>query len=63
MFLVSILRIAVLAVLIPIPSARLEKDSRRHSLAKWRKILRWTVGLEPWTRRLGESEGQAPSRG
>ncbi len=45
MFLISILRIAVLGVLIPIPSARLDKESLRHSLAKWCRILRWSVGL------------------
>jgi hypothetical protein len=53
MFVISLLRIAVLAVLIPIPSARLDKDPRLHSLAKWHKILRWSMGLEAWTRKAG----------
>ena len=54
MFLVSIFRVAVLGVLLPIPSARLDKDSLRRSLAKWYKILRWTIGLEAWTRQIGK---------
>ena len=53
MFLVSILRIAVLGMLMPIPAARLDKDFLHYSLAKWYKILRWSVGLESWTRELG----------
>ena len=52
-FLVSILRIAVLAVLLAIPSARLDKESLRRSLNKWYKILRWCVGLEAWTKQEG----------
>jgi GT2 family glycosyltransferase len=52
-FLVSVLRTAILAVLLPIPSARLHKDSLRHSLRKWYRILRWSVGLEAWTRQGG----------
>ncbi len=52
MLLISILRIAVLGVLLSIPSARLDKDSLRHSLAKWHKILRWSIGLEAWTRQV-----------
>jgi hypothetical protein len=51
--LISIFRIAVLVVLLPIPSARLDKDSFRRSLAKWHRILRWTIGLEAWTRQRG----------
>ncbi len=54
MFLICILRIAALGVLLPIPSARLDKGSLRHSLAKWYKILRWSVGLEAWTRQSGK---------
>jgi len=50
MVLVSLLRCALLTVLLPIPSARLDQDSLRHSLAKWHKILRWSLGLEAWTR-------------
>jgi hypothetical protein len=54
MFVISILRIAALVVLMPIPSTRLDKDSHRHSLAKWHKILRWSLGLEPWTWQMGK---------
>ncbi|MGD1082958.1 MAG: glycosyltransferase family 2 protein, partial [Candidatus Sulfotelmatobacter sp.] len=57
MFLVSVLRAAVLAVLLSIPSARLDKNSLRHSLNKWYKILRWSVGLEAWTRQKGNVAG------
>jgi hypothetical protein len=56
-FLVSVLRVAVLAVLLAIPSARLDKDSLRHSLMKWHKILRWSVGLEAWTRQKSNVTG------
>lgn len=38
MFLISILRVGALAVMVPIPSAR-------NSLAKWYRILRWSMGL------------------
>jgi hypothetical protein len=54
MFLISIVRIAALGALLPIPSARLNKDSLRHSLAKWYKILRWSMGVEAWTRQRGK---------
>ncbi|HXW15181.1 MAG TPA: glycosyltransferase family 2 protein [Terriglobia bacterium] len=54
MFVISLLRVALLAILIPIPSARLDKDSHRHSLAKWHKVLRWSVGLEAWTGHMGK---------
>jgi GT2 family glycosyltransferase len=57
MFLVSVLRVAVLAVLLPVPSARLDKGSLRHSLNKWYKILRWSVGLEAWTHQKGKMAG------
>jgi hypothetical protein len=40
-------------MLMPIPAARLDKGSLHYSLAKWYKILRWSVGLESWTRELG----------
>lgn len=50
MLLVAVLRCALLTVLLPIPSARLDQDSLRHSLSKWHKILRWSLGLEAWTR-------------
>jgi N-acetylglucosaminyl-diphospho-decaprenol L-rhamnosyltransferase len=56
-FLVSMLRVAVLAALLPIPSARIDKDSLRHSLMKWHKILRWSLGLEAWTRQEGNVTG------
>lgn len=60
-FLVSVLRVAVLAVLLPFSSAassaRLDKESLRHSLIKWYKILRWSVGLEAWTRQEGNVAG------
>jgi GT2 family glycosyltransferase len=61
MFLISILRIAVLGVLIPIPSARLDKDFLRRSLAKWYKILRWSIGLEAWTRQMGKPAASQPA--
>jgi hypothetical protein len=57
MFLVSVLRVAVLVVLLPIPSARLDKGSLRHSIKKWYRILRWSVGLEAWTRQEGHVVG------
>jgi hypothetical protein len=56
-FLVSVLRVAVLAVLLPFPSARLDKRFLRQSLIKWYKILRWSVGLEAWTRQKGNVPG------
>jgi N-acetylglucosaminyl-diphospho-decaprenol L-rhamnosyltransferase len=55
MFFVSALRCAILAVFLPVPSARLDRESLRHSLMKWRKIFRWSVGLEPWTRQTGNA--------
>lgn len=58
MFLVSVLRLAVLAVLLPIRSARLDRDSLRHSLMKWHKILRWSVGLEAWTGQQSNVAGE-----
>jgi GT2 family glycosyltransferase len=61
MFLISILRIAVLGVLIPIPSARLNKDSLRQSLAKWHKLLRWSIGWEAWTRQMGKPAASQPT--
>jgi GT2 family glycosyltransferase len=57
MFLVSVPRVAILAALLPIPSARIDKESLRHSLIKWYKILRWSVGLEAWTRQKGNVTG------
>ena len=57
MFWVSVLRVGALAVLLPIPSAQRDKDSLWCSLIKWFKILRWSVGLEAWTRQ----QGSAPS--
>src|SRR5271157_829435 len=39
-FLVSVFRVAVLALLLPFPSTRFDKVSQRHSLIKWYKILR-----------------------
>jgi len=62
MFVISVLRIAALAVLMPIPSARLDKDSHRHSLAKWHRILRWSVGLEAWTGQMGKPVASQPVR-
>jgi hypothetical protein len=61
MFLISILRIAVLGVLLPIPFTRLNKDSLRHSLAKWYKILRWSIGLEAWARQMGKPAARQPT--
>jgi GT2 family glycosyltransferase len=52
-FLISIPRIALLGMLMLFPLARLRKDSVRHSLVKWYKIMRWSIGLEPWTRKMG----------
>jgi hypothetical protein len=61
MFNVALIRLCILGGLSLLPVADSRKDSQRHSLGKWRKVLRWTLGLEPWTRRLGESAGQPPS--
>lgn len=55
--LVSVLRVAVLAVVLPIPSTRLDRASLEHSLNKWYKVLRWSVGLEAWTRYRGDVTG------
>jgi GT2 family glycosyltransferase len=52
--LISIFRIAIVWALLLIPSARLDKGSLRHSLAKWYKILCWSIGLEAWTRQRGK---------
>jgi hypothetical protein len=51
-FLTAIIRIAVLGGLLPI---RRDKDSLRYSLSKWYKILRWSMGLEPWAGRMGNT--------
>ena len=59
-FVISLFRIAVVAVLLPLPSARLDKDSHRHSLAKWHKILRWSMGLESWTAQMGKPVASQP---
>ena len=56
--LVSALRLAILSILLPIPSARRDKDSLRHSLTKWHKILRWSLGLEAWTRQASVVNGE-----
>lgn len=53
-FLVSLLRIAILVVLIPLRSARVDRHSLQASLNKWYKILRWSMGLEPWTRQQAD---------
>jgi hypothetical protein len=63
MFKVALIRVCILGGLSLLPVGGSRQDSLRHSLRKWRKILRWTLGLEPWTQHLGESEGQPPSRG
>ena len=56
-FLVSILRVTALTALLAIPSAQLDKDALRYSLNKWHKILRWSMGLEAWTRQKGNVAG------
>lgn len=60
-FLVAVLRLAVLGVLLPIPSGTLDKDSLRHSLIKWYRILRWSMGLEPWTRQMVKPPASQPT--
>jgi len=61
-FLISIVRVVLLGVLLLIPSARRDKDSLHHSLAKWYKILRWSMGLEAWTRQRGKPTANPAAR-
>jgi GT2 family glycosyltransferase len=60
MFAISLLRIAIVAVLMPLASARRDKDSHRHSQAKWHKILRWSLGLEAWAGQMGKPVASQP---
>jgi len=60
MFVISLLRITIVAVLMPFTATPIDKDSHRHSLAKWHKILRWSMGLEAWTGRMGKPVTSQP---
>jgi GT2 family glycosyltransferase len=53
LLLVAVLRLPVFAFLLAVPSSADNKISLRGSSRKWWKILRWSVGLEAWTKRLG----------
>jgi len=51
---IATFRLIILAMarLLPAPVSR--QEQLRGSRQKWRKILRWAAGLEPWTRRMGQ---------
>jgi hypothetical protein len=63
--LVAILRLAILGVALALPVPRVGKVSIRWSLRKWYKVLRWSVGLEPWTKHSGHARNvdAAPVKG
>jgi len=50
MFMISIARITVLFVALPFSWIGLDGYSGHRSLNKWYRILRWSFGLETWTR-------------
>jgi GT2 family glycosyltransferase len=48
---VAISRVLIIALLLIVSRNRAESRQRVSTLSKWAKILRWTLGLEPWTSR------------
>jgi len=53
LLLAAVLRLSAFAFLLAVPRAAIDKTSLRGSFRKWWKILRWSIGLEAWTERLG----------
>jgi GT2 family glycosyltransferase len=49
----AILRLSIFTLLLVMPGTAIDKGSLRGSFRKWRKILRWSIGLEAWTEQLG----------
>jgi hypothetical protein len=54
MLMVAVVRVSILAALLIVAALGFDKDSIRFSFRKWYKILRWSVGLEAWTRQMGK---------
>ncbi len=46
----ALVRLIVLGGLLVLPAAPARRESLRASFAKWRKLLRWSVGLETWVK-------------
>ena len=61
MFKVALIRVCILGGLSLLPAMGPRQDSLRHSLAKWYKILRWSMGLEAWTRQMGKPAAGHPA--
>lgn len=55
--LTSLARLALMSVMWPFPEGK-RRDNLRRSYRKWLRILRWSVGLEPWARQL--AAGSSP---
>jgi len=46
----AIIRLCIIHLLLVIPVGLMNKESLRFSSSKWKKILRWSLGLEKWVR-------------
>ena len=57
--LAAILRLAVLWALIVVVRSRDRRKTLHNSADKWIKVLRWTLGLEPWAKELCVQEERA----
>lgn len=55
----AILRLTVLNALIVVVRSRDRKKMLLNSAAKWTKIFRWAIGLEPWAKELSLQGGRA----
>jgi GT2 family glycosyltransferase len=51
--LISFLRLSILGVLLLVAGGTLRRPAVRGALAKWVKILRWSIGLESWAKYAG----------
>lgn len=47
---VALLRLGALAGLLVLPAAAVRRSSLRASFVKWRRLLRWAVGMETWAK-------------
>jgi len=50
--LVSLIRIMLIVSLYPIPNKFFPAQNFSYSLQKWKKVLRWSLGLESWTKEI-----------
>jgi hypothetical protein len=51
-------RIPVIAFLLALPLSVSNRTALRSSFKKWRKILKWSLGLEGWAARLQTPGGK-----